>query len=749
MFELLFKYPLTVYQKGSLVLQTGWSVWWWVAASVLAAAVVGWLLFTKWNNGKRAKAIVLWTLQSTMIAIVLLLLWQPGMSIATLKPQQNIVAVLLDDSKSMGLAEDGSTRREEMIKTLEGGLADGLKKKFQVRFYKMGARLERTADWKGLTAQAPVSRLSDALAQIAAESASLPIGALVVMSDGGDTAGGVDRQTLATLRSRRFPVHTIGYGREKAEKDIALMDVQTPARALADSRLGVTVSFQQRGFAGQKAKIVVSENGKALTARDVTLAADGAPQVENLLFNAGNAGPKTVQVAVQVLSGETNTGNNALTRLVQVDSRKPRILYIEGEPRWEFKFIRRALEEDRSINLVTLLRTTQNKIYRQGINTPNELEGGFPSTLDELFAFEGVIVGNVEANYFTPTQVELLQQFVDRRGGGLLFLGGRTTLADGGYGASPLAELLPVNPGERRTTFQRDRATVELTTAGRESIYARLEEDPTKNVERWKKLPYLADFQAAGTLKPGAVVLAEAITEKKGRLPLWIVQNYGRGRTAVLATSGTWRWQMTQPIEDKSHEVFWQQLSRWLVGATPGRVVAAMTRTVFSDERTIPLRAEVRNKQYLPLTDAKVEARISGPGGVAATVELQPDPVSPGVFLGEWGAEKPGSYLVEMYATRAGEEVGRDTVSFRREDGVSEAFHSEQDKETLERLSTQTGGRYWKPDEVKKLPEEITYSEAGITTREVKDLWNIPIVFLVLALLRGSEWMLRRKWGAV
>jgi len=749
MFELLFKYPYTVYQKGSLVLQTGWSVWWWVAATLVAAAVVGWLLFTKWNNGKRAKAIVLWTLQSTMIAIVLLLLWQPGMSIATLKPQQNIVAVLLDDSKSMGLAEDGSTRREEMIKTLEGGLADGLKKKFQVRFYKMGARLERTADWKGLTAQAPVSRLSDGLAQIAAESASLPIGALVVMSDGGDTAGGVDRQTLATLRSRRFPVHTIGFGREKSEKDIALMDVQTPARALADSRLGVMVSFQQRGFAGQKAKIVVSENGKTLTARDVTLAADGAPQTENLLFNAGNAGPKAVQVSVQSLNGETNTGNNALTRLVQVDSRKPRILYIEGEPRWEFKFIRRALEEDRSINLVTLLRTTQNKIYRQGINTPNELEGGFPSTLDELFGFEGVIIGNVEANYFTPTQVELLQQFVDRRGGGLLFLGGRTTLADGGYGASPLAELMPVNPGERRTTFQRDRATVELTTAGRESIYARLEEDPTKNVERWKKLPFLADFQAAGTLKPGAVVLAEAITEKKGRLPLWIIQNYGRGRTAVLATSGTWRWQMSQPLEDKSHEVFWQQLSRWLVGATPGRVVAAMARTVFSDERTIPLRAEVRNKQYLPLTDAKVEARISGPGGVAATVELQPDPVTPGVFLGEWGAEKPGSYLVEMNATRAGEEVGRDTVSFRREDGVSEAFHSEQDKETLERLSTQTGGRYWKPDEVRKLPEEITYSEAGITTREVKDLWNIPIVFLVLALLRGSEWMLRRKWGAV
>jgi len=161
MFELLFKYPYTVYQKGSLVLQTGWSVWWWVAATLLAAAVVGWLLFRQWNNGKRAKAIVLWTLQSMMIAIVLLLLWQPGMSIATLKPQQNIVAVLLDDSKSMGLAEDGSTRREEMIKTLEGGLADGLKKKISGSFLQDGCALGAVRGLEridGAGARKPVKR---------------------------------------------------------------------------------------------------------------------------------------------------------------------------------------------------------------------------------------------------------------------------------------------------------------------------------------------------------------------------------------------------------------------------------------------------------------------------------------------------------------------------------------------------------------------------------------------------------------
>ena len=125
-----------------------------------------------------------------------------------------------------------------------------------------------------------------------------------------------------------------------------------------------------------------------------------------------------------------------MTRLVNVEARKPRILYIEGEPRWEFKFIRRALDDYNNIEMVTMLRTTQNKIYRQGTPDPpepHELEDGFPSKAEDLFAYQGLIIGSVEANYFTPTQQQLIRDFVDRRGGGLLFMGGRATLSDGGY----------------------------------------------------------------------------------------------------------------------------------------------------------------------------------------------------------------------------------------------------------------------------------------------------------------------------
>ncbi len=151
---------------------------------------------------------------------------------------------------------------------------------------------------------------------------------------------------------------------------------------------------------------------------------------------------------------------------MNVDARKPRILYMEGEPRWEFKFLRRAVEDDRTIDLVTILRTTQNKIYRQGIANPDELKDGFPTKVEELFAFDGMIIGSVDAPYLTPGQQTLLKDFVDRRGGGILFLGGKDALSDGGWKQSADVDLLPTILPDRKNTFVRVGANVELTAAG-------------------------------------------------------------------------------------------------------------------------------------------------------------------------------------------------------------------------------------------------------------------------------------------
>jgi hypothetical protein len=144
-----------------------------------------------------------------------------------------------------------------------------------------------------------------------------------------------------------------------------------------------------------------------------------------------------------------------------------------------------------------------------------------------------------------------------------------------------------------------------------------------------------------------------------------------------------------------------------------------------------------------------VQARITGPEGVSATVELRPVPMEEGVYSGEWTADKPGSYVAEIIAGREQQEVGRDLLTFRREDGVAENFHTSQNRELLEKLAQQTGGRYYRPDQASKLENEISYSQAGITTRETRDLWDMPALFLLAMTVRACEWLLRRKWGVV
>ena len=467
--------------------------------------------------------------------------------------------------------------------------------------------------------------------------------------------------------------------------------------------------------------------------------------METLFFNPGGAGVKSLQFSLGPLAGEENLANNAATRMVGVSDDKRRILYVEGEPRWEYKFIRRAEDDDKIVQVASMLRTTENKIYRQGISDPKELESGFPVRPEDLFAYQGIILGSVEAGYFTPLQQELLREFVDRRGGGLLFLGGRFALGDGGWSGSSLVDLLPTVLPNSRSTFHRDPATVELTAAGSDSPITRLMDDPAKNIDRWKKLTYLMDYQDAGTPKPGATVLAQMNAGAR-KLPLLVTQNYGRGRTAVMATSGTWRWQMSQPLGDPAHDLFWQQLLRWLVLESPGPVVVTAPTQTLMDDGHIQISASVRDKQYLPASNARVTAHFMGPDGISAMVDMAPEANNPGVFHAAWTAEKPGSYLAEVTASDG---LGTDTLPFERIDGVAENFHTVQNRELLEKLSSETGGRYWKPDELTRLPNEISYSDAGISVRDIKELWNMPVVFLWLLLLMAAEWLLRRKWGVV
>ena len=590
MFEFLFKYPHSAYARGQFALLGAWPKW--VLALLIVAAATGlaWLIRSRLARAapvmRSWRAWVIWGLQTLLAALLLLLLWQPAITVAELKPQQNIIAILVDDSRSMALSEDGATRQAQAIKALQSGVLASLDRSFQTRLYRVDDAPARIDSLKDLAPNAPSPRIGDSLKQLSEETSDLPIGAVVLLSDGDDNAGGIGADAINALRARHIPVHTVGFGRERAQHDVEIDDAVVAPRALAGSRLAAKITLHQRGYAGAKIDLTVRDvsagPAKLLASRTVVLGPEGNLQTETLMFDIGGAGARTLQIAAAPLPGEENTANNTVTRLVNAGSDARRILYMEGEPRWEYKFIRQAEEDDRMVQIASIDRTSENKLYRQGLSDPKELADGFPSRAEDLFAYQGLIIGSVEAGYFTAGQQELIREFVDRRGGGLLLLGGQFALAEGGWNASNLTELMPTILPTQAGTFHREQdpkngtshTTAELAPVGMDSIITRLVDDPVANAAKWKKLPYLMDYEDPGTPKPGAAVLADMITPEGRTLPLLITESFGRGRTAIMATGGSWRWQMSSPLGDTAHDLFWQQLLRWLVSDTPGHVAA-------------------------------------------------------------------------------------------------------------------------------------------------------------------------------
>lgn len=751
MFEVLFKYPHSLFSKGELVFSSPWPRWL-LALSIAAlaaglAALVLRYLPQDASRGARARAAVIWLLQTALTSLLLIMLWRPALSVTELSPQQNFVAFLIDDSRSMAILEDGASRETRAIAALNSVLGS-VANQYQTRVYRFDQHLARVENLAELQPTGAATHVAPTLSQLADETSGLPLGAVVMLSDGSDNGRGVDAESLAALRNRHIPIHTVGFGREQALHDIEIDDVAVAPRALADSRVAATVRFHQRGYGSVKSRLVVREGTREIASQPVTFAADGKTQTETLLFDVGSAGLKALQFSLDASPGEDNTANNVLTRLVDVDAARRNVLYIEGEPRWEYKFIRRAADEDRLLRLVSMLRTSENKIYRQNVQSPAELSDGFPAHAHELFSYQALVIGSLEAGYFTPAQRQLIQAFADRRGGGVLFLGGRYALAEGGWGSSNLADILPTVLPEGKNTFHVDPATAQLTSAGADSTITRLADDAAANTERWKKLPYLMDYQNAGAPKAGATVLANFTAEGRTS-PLLVTQPYGRGRTAVLATSGTWRWQMNLPAGDPTFAAFWQQLLRWLVTDSHGPVVASVRAPEIQDDGSTRMFADVRDEDFQPVADAQVDVQILGPDGVSAHTQMTSIAGKPGSYRADWSADAAGDYLAEVVAQRAGAPLGRDVLHFRRMDGVAENFHTEQNRELLERIAALTGGRYWRPDNLQSLPDEIGLSPAGITARGSKELWNMPAVFFAILLLAVTEWLVRRAGGIV
>jgi len=791
MFELLFKYSRATYERAELVFASGWPVWLLVVLSVAAAVVIGVSIWRRQAALGVVRATVLGALQTALVAAVLVLLWRPALVTQTLRPQENSVAVLLDTSGSMLYGNEEESRLQQAIDSLTDSALPALQDKFAVNLFSFAGDLIELPSLDEVPPPGPVTHIGEALLNVLRGAQSGAIAAVVLVSDGADNSADFDQAKVAEIASFGVPVHTVGVGAETMPNDLEIEDVQMPAVGMPGSTVSAQVSIRHSG--ATLAQLKVYDGDAIIAAEPIQLPSSPGVTTRWVDIDVGKPGVRDLKFALDALPGETNVINNARLRPMEVPEQRRHILYIEGEPRWEYKFIRRAIDDNPAVRVASLLKTTPNKFYRQGVESPDELVDGFPTEELDLFRYDALMIGSFEAAALTPEQHDMIREFVSRRGGSLLMLGGRRGLTDGGWGATSVAEVLPVRlPELDGPSFVREPATAMLAPAGSTSAMTRLEADEKANQAAWGSLPALADFQTVGDLKPGAETLLEARFGGDTE-PLLVHQRYGLGNAYVLTTGGTWRWQMQLPHEDQRHETFWRQLLQAAATTAPQAVTLTSDRVFYGDESTVVLRAEVRDKSYQPSSDAVVTLEVSDGMGPPTTIEMTPVAGQRGVYEAAYETEHPGVFRFEAVArsaggadaaadtaeeesaeapadeggdeprdavagvdaadrgaarqAAAGEELGRARFAVRREDGVIEHYRVAQNRPLLERLAAATGGRYFAVEDVSRLPEAVSFSEAGSVERQVLDLWNIPIAFLLLLLLKAGEWLVRLYWG--
>src|SRR5262245_27834727 len=547
MFELLFTHPLWAYRTGVFAFASAWPLWLLVVSIVAVVVLIAATLVFVGRRRQLGWRLLLpvGILQSLLAAAVLVLLWRPVLNVERVRDRENVLAVAIDASASMAYGDGDRSRLQEVAGALQNGALAKLEDTFEVRLFSFAQTTTPLESLEAIPAPGPQTRIGDSLVQVLQSAGSIPLAGVVLFSDGAENGGSLSEERLTELASYGVPIHTVGVGPEQVAGDLELERLDVPSTAPVGSTVTAQVGIRHDSAA--KTRLRVYDQQTIVAARDIDLSGDTTATNLTIDLPAGEPGTHELRFTLDALEGERNTVNNTRTRVVDVPATRRNILYVEGEPRWEYKFLRRAAERDRALRVASVVRTTPNKYYRQGIDTAGELAEGFPVTAAELFAYDAVVIGSYEAAGLRPEQHRLLKEFVDQRGGSVLMLAGRHGMASGGWQNAALAQTLPAQLAGRQIMGLVQRPTrAQPTLYGTQSPILRFDPDPKKNADRWKNLPVLADYQALGKLKPGAIVLLEGNADRV-RMPLLLWQHYGRGATFLLATASTLRWQMQLP----------------------------------------------------------------------------------------------------------------------------------------------------------------------------------------------------------
>jgi uncharacterized membrane protein len=758
-FEFLFKYRPFLFERGTLAFRPPWPA---VATLVLVAAALA-ASYVLYRRGARTLPrfwqYCLAGLRAVPLLILIVIFMQPVLIIHSVIPLKSFVAVAYDLSKSMEIRDGGAGRsrldvESEILRPDANPLLEQLAQKFKVRFFRFSGQAERVEKFEDQPRHGNYTDLARTLDQVTGELGNAPISGIVLITDGVDNHSADLAAAAAQLRAHNVPIYPVAIGTGSYSRDTEVLRVTTPRKVLKDAMIEADVAVRSKGYAGRTTRLMVKEGDRLVQSQEITLGSDDEVKTFKVNFNSASSGPMLFSFSVEPFADEIVPENNDQDVLIRVEDTRPQVLYLEGEPKYFYGFLWRALKDDKNLRLVTLLRQADGKLFRQGIDSPSVLEQGFPVEKSELFRYQAIILGSVEASFFTFDQLRLVSDFVSQRGGGLLMVGGKNSFGQGGYVNTPLEDVLPValrddNGNAAVEPYQDSEFKAQLTDYGMLHAATRLSVDEGENSQRWDAAPELVGINPTAGPKPGATVLVRApVRDVRGQDSVLLAfHRFGRGKSMALTTDSTWRWRMEQEFSNNFHELFWKQMLRWLVSDVPDQVNLVAEKNSYSLDETVVLRAEVNDPSFIRLNNAQATVRIQSPAGEVTTVPLVWDLSKEGQYTATFKPIEEGIYEAAAEAFEGGSSLGIGYANFRIAESKEEFHDAGMNADLLRNLASSTGGRYYTQADLDTLPEDIAISDSGASRLEERELWDMPIFFLLLVAAVCAEWVLRKRKG--
>lgn len=732
------------------------------------------------------------------------------------RPQANVLPILVDTSESMNMRTSGmsASSADRITDALDSDSIwyQQVEQIFDVRPNQFGERLDSLATFDELTFASAQSNLRSSLQVLSTRFQGRPVAGLLLLTDGNLT----DYDKKMDWSTLPFPVFPVADANASRIADIRFGDVTISETDFETAPITIDTTLVHQNLPNKEVTIVLKDSSDQVLEQQQLTTDKSLIQPVRFRFRPETSGVSFFRIECFVSSEEDALKNGTSkfeatvannSKLVAVNQRRGpyEVLYVSGRPNWEFKYLRRALDEDAEVRFVGLLRLAkkqpkfsfrdsnvqssanplfaglggeEEEIAEQldepvlvpiGVKDATELAEGFPSDPETLFPFSAIIIDDLEAEFFTQDQLLLIRQFISTRGGAILMLGGEDSLEKGGFEDTALADLAPVylSQSPRSTNAEdyqqdldgpSDSYKMQLTREGFLQPFLRLRGTEQAEAKRLNEAPPLKVLNQAARLKPGSVTLATATNNRGQVFPALVSQSFGRGKTAAMLLGDVWRWSLQDGIagrtadegtpaksEDDPAQV-WRQMVRWLVSDVQRPV------TISAAPTDIPavskLIVDVKDSQFAPLDGANVSIKVTMPDASTVDVEPEPDAEKMGRYTAEIWSRNAGGYIANVTVTASDDSpIGTAQYGWTSDPAAKEFETLGMNTELLESIAQQTGGKVIDYDSLDAFPSYLSSRPIPVTETWTFPLWHRWwILSLAIACLCG-EWGIRRWRG--